>query len=112
MVKIGSDECTGRGSVPMWLKGLTLEGEIVRNPSVILSPTLARNEKVEHYIRIKTHKPIALRFWVESGVSIGFGLRVVSVSYVVRLKSHWCLFSLVKPPPYKPNTNCIGKSEI
>jgi len=54
-----------RGSVPMWLKGLTLEGEIV-----ILSPTLAKNEKVEHYIRIKTHKPIALRFWVESGVSI------------------------------------------
>ena len=49
----------------MWLKGLTLEGEIV-----ILSPTLAKNEKVEHYIRIKTHKPIALRFWVESGVSI------------------------------------------
>ena len=54
----------------MWLKGLTLEGEIVRNPSVILSPTLARNERVEHYIRIKTHKPIALRFWVESGVGI------------------------------------------
>jgi len=58
-----------RGSVPMWLKGLTLEGEIVRNPSVILSLTLARNEKVEHYIRIKTHKPIALRFWVASGVN-------------------------------------------
>ena len=54
-----------RGSVPMWLKGLT-----VRNPSVILSLTLARNEKVEHYIRIKTHKLIALRFWVESGVSV------------------------------------------
>jgi len=51
-----------RGSVPMWLKGHTLEGEIVRNPSVSLSLTLARNEKVEHYIRIKTHKPIALRF--------------------------------------------------
>ena len=49
----------------MWLKGLT-----VRNPSVILSLTLARNEKVEHYIRIKTHKLIALRFWVESGVSV------------------------------------------
>jgi len=46
----------------MWLKGLTFEGEIVRNPSVILSPTLTGNEKVEHYIRIKTHKPIALRF--------------------------------------------------
>jgi len=42
----------------------------VRNPSVSLSPTLTRNEKVEHYIRIKTHKPIALRFWVESGVSV------------------------------------------
>ena len=26
----------------------------VRNPSVSLSPTLTRNEKVEHYIRIKT----------------------------------------------------------
>jgi len=59
-----------RGSVPMWLKRLTLEGEIVRNPSVSLSPTLTRNEKVEHYIRIKTHKPIVLRFWVESGVSV------------------------------------------
>jgi len=39
-------------------------------PSVILSPILAKNEKVENYIRIKTHKPIALRFWVESGVSV------------------------------------------
>jgi len=29
----------------------------------------ARNEKVEHYIIIKTYKPIALRFWVESGVN-------------------------------------------
>jgi len=53
----------------MWLKGLTLEGEIIRNPSVSLSPTLARNEKIEHYIRIKTHKLIALRFWVESDVN-------------------------------------------
>ena len=68
-----------RGSVPMWLKGLTLEGEIVRNPSVILSPTLARNEKVEHYIRIKTHKPIALRFWVESGVNALCGWAQVSL---------------------------------
>jgi len=54
----------------MWLKGLTLEGEIVRNPSVSISPTLTRNEKVEYYIRIKTHKPIALKFWVESGVNV------------------------------------------
>jgi len=42
----------------------------VRNPSVSLSPTLTRIEKVEHHIRIKAHKPIALRFWVESGVSV------------------------------------------
>jgi len=27
------------------------------------------DEKVEHYIRIKTHKFTALRFWVESGVN-------------------------------------------
>ena len=42
---------------------------LVRNPSVSLSPTLTINENVEHYIRIKTHKPIVLRFWVESGVN-------------------------------------------
>jgi len=51
------------------VEGTHLEGEIIRNPSVSLSPTFARNEKVEHYIRIKTHKPIALRFWVESSVN-------------------------------------------
>jgi len=55
-------DASARGEVSMWLKGLTLEGEIVKNPSVIISHTLARNEKVEHYIRIKTHKPITLRF--------------------------------------------------
>jgi len=41
----------------------------VRNPNVSLNRTLARNEKVEHYIRIKTHKSIALMFWVESDVN-------------------------------------------
>ena len=71
-----------RGSVPMWLKGLTLDREIVRNPSVILSTTLVRNEKVEHYIRIKTHKPIALRFRVESGVSALCGWAQVSLVFV------------------------------
>jgi len=70
---------------PMWLKRLTLEGEIVRNRSVSLSPTLAKNEKVEHYIRIKTHKPIALRFWVESGVNVLCGW--VQVSLVLYLLS-------------------------
>jgi len=37
---------------------------------VSLSPTLAKNEKVEHYIMIKTQKPIALRFLVENGVNV------------------------------------------
>jgi len=36
---------------------------------VNLSLTLTKNEKVEHYIRIKTHKPIVLRFLVENGVN-------------------------------------------
>jgi len=35
-----------------------------------LSSTLVRNEKVEHYIKLKTHKPIVLTFWVESGVNV------------------------------------------
>jgi len=45
---------------------------------VSLSFTLGRNEKVEQYIRNKTHKPNALRFWVEGGVILlyGFGSRV------------------------------------
>ena len=43
----------------------------VGNPSGSLSPTLSKNKKVEHHIRIKAHKRImALRFWVESGVNV------------------------------------------
>jgi len=72
---------------------MELEKVYVRNPSVSLSPTLTRNEKVEHYIRIKTHKPIALRFWVESGVSLLCGYSQISL----------VLFSLVKPPLLKPD---------
>jgi len=34
-------------SVSMWKRDSHLRGEIVRNPSVSLSPTLSRNEKVE-----------------------------------------------------------------
>ena len=52
---------------------------IVRNLSVSLNLTLARKEKVEHYIRIKTHKPIVLRFWVESDVNVLCGLAPVSL---------------------------------
>jgi len=33
-----------------------------------LSPTLGKNERVEQHIRKMTHKPKALRFWVEYGV--------------------------------------------
>jgi len=36
---------------------------------VSLSP-IGRNEKVEHYIKMKTYKLIALKFGVESGVNI------------------------------------------
>jgi len=46
---------------------------------VSLSLTSIRNKKIEHYIKIKTHKPIVLRFWIESGVSALYGL--VQVSY-------------------------------
>jgi len=38
------------------------------SPSVSQNPTLDRKDKVEHYIRIKTHNNIALRFWCKSGV--------------------------------------------
>ena len=41
-----------------------------------LSPTLGRNEKVEQYIRKKTHKSNALRFWIEGSV-ISFGLVLI-----------------------------------
>jgi len=54
-------------------EGLSLEGEIVRYPSVSLSPTLSINEKVEQHIRKKTYKPNALRFWVEGGVIPFYG---------------------------------------
>jgi len=37
---------------------------IIRNsPSVSQSLTLDRKDKVKHYIRIKTHNIITLRFW-------------------------------------------------
>jgi len=55
----------------MW-KRLSLAGEIVRPPSMSLSPTLSRNEKFEQHIRKKTHKPNALGFWIEGGVSFSY----------------------------------------
>jgi len=38
-------------------------------PSVSLSPTLSKSKRVKHHIRMKTHKFIALRFWVRGGVN-------------------------------------------
>jgi len=71
----------------MW-NGLSLEREIVRYSSVSLSPTLSINEKVEQHIRKKTHKPNALRFWVEGGV----------IPLYVWLSSHSCEISPILPP--------------
>ena len=45
-----------------------------------LSPTLGKNEKVEQHIRKKTHKPNALRFWVEGGIRAD-GLRLGRVQF-------------------------------
>jgi len=59
-------------------EGLSLEGKIVRYPSVSLSATLSRNEKVEQHIRKKTHKLNVLRFWVEGGVIPLYGLALGS----------------------------------
>jgi len=40
-----------------------LRGDVGNSPSVSQSSTLDRKDKVKHYIRIKTHNNIALRFW-------------------------------------------------
>jgi len=66
---------------------LLLDGQIVRYSSVSLSLTLDKNEKVEQHIRKKTHKPNALRFWVEGG----------AFPYVGWLLSHSYEISLVSP---------------
>ena len=43
--------------------------QTVENPSMSLSPTLNKNENVEHHIRIKAYNPItSLRFLVKRGV--------------------------------------------
>jgi len=38
-----------------------------------LSLILTKNKKVEHCIKLKTHKLIVLKFWVESGVNSLYG---------------------------------------
>ena len=68
-------ECTNVEGTLTW-------GEIVRYPSVSVSPTLNRNEKVEQHIRKKTHKSNALRFWVEGGVILLYDWALVSFLFV------------------------------
>jgi len=58
----------------------------IRYLSVSLSPTLSRNEKVEQYIKKKTHKPNALKFWVEDDVIFLCGFDLVLI-LVRRMKS-------------------------
>jgi len=53
---------------------------------VSLSTTLSRNEKVEQHIRKKTHKPNALRFWVEGGVIFLYGLTLISCLKILPLE--------------------------
>ena len=55
-----------RRSVSMWKR--------VGYPSVSLSVTLSRNEKVKQHIRKKTHKSNVLKFWVESDFTFLCGL--------------------------------------
>ena len=62
------------------------EHENVLEIQVSLSSTLSEHEKVEHHIRIKTHKLIVLRFWVKSDVS---------PLYEIELMFHWCCITLV-----------------
>jgi len=54
-----------------------------KNSSVSIHFILIRNEKVEYYIKIKS---INLLFE-------NFELKTMLISYVVKLKSHWYLFS-------------------
>jgi len=68
-----------RASVPIWLKKLNLEWKIDRNSSVSLSLTLTINKKVKHYIRIKTHRSIVLKFWIENDVNFLCGWTQVSL---------------------------------
>ena len=72
---------------------LSLEEEIVGYPSVSLSLTLNKNEKVKQYIRKKTYKPIALRFWVKSGViPLYVGPISPSCDIPIPIKHMWVLW--------------------
>jgi len=49
----------------------------VRYSNVSLSPILDKNKKVKQHIKKKTHKPNALRFWVEDVISLYINLCLI-----------------------------------
>jgi len=48
----------------------SFELNAVGNPSVSVSFTLYKNDKIEHHIRINVHKLIVLRSLIKSGVNV------------------------------------------
>ena len=70
---------------------------IVKNPSMNFSITLAKNEKIDHYIRIKTHKSIVLRFQVDSGVNALYSW--VQVSLILCLSNETPTINLISDEP-------------
>jgi len=66
------------------------------NFNVSLSLKLSRNEKVEQHVRKKTHKPNALRFWVEGDVIPLCGCRSILIviwspqCFSSNYASKWC----------------------
>jgi len=46
------------------------------------SSTLDRKDKVKHYIRIKIHNNIALRFWCKIGVKYFICVRLMSYDHI------------------------------
>jgi len=68
----GTCECKWSKFHRWKLNILNLKSKIsseVENLNVSLNFILNKNEKVEHHIRIMTHKSITLRFWIENNVN-------------------------------------------
>jgi len=79
-------------------------GEIVtKNLSVSKSLTSSRKDKVKHYIGWKTHNPIALMFWVKSGVKCLICVRLMSYRYNHNL-------SMTKTHMMKYKSNSVNSS--
>ena len=52
------------------------------SPNVSQSPTLDRKDKVKHYIRIKAHNNIALRFWDKTDIKYLISVRLMSYNHI------------------------------